>query len=393
MPSKSRSFKDQQKTSSEPDATESETSGEDPASGKSLASGESLTSRESLILEQELTPERFADWIDKAPRLIDGGMGQELLRRGLNTEGDTLWSAHALLKTPGLVEQVHRDYIRAGAEIILTNTYATARKHLTQEGRREDFEALNRTAARLARKARDDYEPNGTEKRPGGHAAANGTVLIAGALPPYDTSYRPEREDSIEEMRAEFRAQAGVLAPHTDLVVCETLSTAAEARAAALGVRDVTEKPLLISWTLPEEVPTEEVNPKDVPSGETPATGPESSLRDGTPLSEAIARVKGLADGVLANCCPPEPITAALPEMSAAASVPVGGYANGFQPFPEGWEYESPESIPDARGDLGPEAYARHADRWLESGARLVGGCCEIGPEHIRRLRSLLNEH
>ena len=104
-------------------------------------------------------------------------------------------------------------------------------------------------------------------------------------------------------------------------------------------------------------------------------------MLDGLPVS-----------ALLVNCCPPESVTAGLPALARAAGTerPFGGYANGFVPIPEGWDLRVHGDTPAPRGDLGPDTYAAHVARWIGEGARLVGGCCEVGPAHIARLRALL---
>ncbi len=166
--------------------------------------------------------------------LMDGGMGQELRRRGLTGGPPGLWSANALLQSPATVLEVHRDYIRAGARIITTNTYSTKRPRLDDAGVGDRFEALNRLAGELACQARDEQ---------------GGDVLIAGSLAPLYGSYRPDLVRPFAETLPLYREQAELLAPYVDLFLCETMSCAAEARAAACGAAS-TGKPVWVAWTL-----------------------------------------------------------------------------------------------------------------------------------------------
>ena len=93
---------------------------------------------------------------------------------------------------------------------------------------------------------------------------------------------------------------------------------------------------------------------------------------------------------VLLNCSPPEAISKVLPELAALSNVPVGAYANAFTPIPEKWDFHGETSIPPSRTDVTPQAYAEHAASWLKSGARIIGGCCEVGPSHIEYLHKTL---
>jgi len=288
--------------------------------------------------------------------LMDGGMGQELLRRGLTEGPPGLWSANALLRSPEAVLEIHRDYIRAGARIITTNTYSTKRPRLEPAGLGDRLEPLNRLAGELACQARDEEGAD---------------VLIAGSLGPLYGSYRPDLVRPFEEIEPLYREQAEILAPYVDVFLCETMSCAAEAFAAASGAA-ATGKPVWVAWTLDEEG--------------------KGRLRSGESVSEAAAALEGLpVSGLLVNCCPPESITAAMPELAAQGPWPCGGYANGFALVPANWGPGDAVAALGHREDLGPDAYARHVERWVAAGARLVGGCCEIGPEHIRRLHEVLS--
>ncbi len=288
--------------------------------------------------------------------LMDGGMGQELRRRGLTGGPPALWSANALLRSPATVLEVHRDYIRAGARIITTNTYSTKRPLLVEAGIGDQFEALNRLAGELACQARDELDRD---------------VLIAGSLPPLYGSYRPDLVRPSEEILPLYREQAEILAPYVDLLLCETMSSAAEARAAACGAAS-TGKPVWVAWTLDDRG--------------------AGRLRSGERVSEAAAAIAEVAvSGFLANCCAPESITAAMPELAALGHWPCGGYANGFASVPAGWGATDGIAALGTRPDLGPDAYLKYAREWIAAGARLVGGCCEIGPEHIARLHEALN--
>ncbi len=288
--------------------------------------------------------------------LMDGGMGQELRRRGLTGGPQGLWSANALLQAPATVLEVHRDYIRAGARIITTNTYSTKRPRLDDAGIGDRFEALNRLACELACQARDEQGRD---------------VLIAGSLAPLYGSYRPDLVRPFAEMEPLYREQAEILAPYVDLFLCETMSSAAEAQAAACGAAS-TGKPVWVAWTLDDRG--------------------EGRLRSGESVSAAAAALDGVpVSGLLANCCAPESITAAMPELAALGPWPCGGYANGFAMVPAGWGSADGIAALGVRQDLGPDAYLKHVRDWIAAGARLVGGCCEIGPGHIARLRAALN--
>ena len=303
--------------------------------------------------------------LSDGPVLLDGGLGQELIRRGMPGAEPSLWSANALTEAPGLVQEVHEDYLRAGADVITTNTYATPPERLSEAGLGGQAEALNREAGRLAGRAR---------------AAVGRDALIAGSLPPIRGSYRPDLVGEVGEIEPQYREQAGYLAPHVDLFLCETMSTPGEARAAARGAAS-TGLPVLVSYTI-----------ADPPSPE----GAEPRLRNGQPLGEAVEALLGLpVEGVLLNCSYPESISAAVPVLRGLTDRPIGAYANAFTHIPDDFDERTDaldsDARPDQREDLPPEAYGKHVEDWLSAGADIVGGCCEVGPSHIDHLRTTVD--
>jgi S-methylmethionine-dependent homocysteine/selenocysteine methylase len=286
--------------------------------------------------------------------LLDGGMGQELIKRKASGQG-VLWSAKALFDNPAAVQAVHEDYIRAGADIITTNSYACIRNNFEPEGLLGRLGEMNELSALLARRARD---------------RVGRKVLIAGSMGPQNGSYRPDLVGSYDETEALYREQAGFLAPHVDLFICETMSCIREARAAATAAAS-TGKPVWLSWSIED-------------SG-------EAKLRSGESLAAAWKDIEGLdVSALLLNCSPPEAISRVLPKLVSMSDIPVGAYANAFTPIPEKWDFHGDASIPPSRTDITPEAYAEHAAHWLAAGARIIGGCCEVGPAHIAQLNKSL---
>jgi S-methylmethionine-dependent homocysteine/selenocysteine methylase len=289
------------------------------------------------------------------PLLLDGGMGRELWYRGIEVPATT-WSAHALVVAPEVIREIHRDYIVTGADIITTNTYSTVRGDLAKDGLEDRFEELNRLACRLAIEARESTE------RP---------VLIAGSLPPLQGSYRPDLVGPFAQIEPLYREQAELLAESVDLILCETMSSAAESYAAAHAAVQ-TGKPVWVSWTLHEQE--------------------AGRLRSGESIEEAVAMLADLpVTGFLANCCPPEAIERAMPALVATGARFVGGYANTFLPAPPDWTLGE-EGLRGLRHDLDPEAYVERTSAWLDAGAMVIGGCCGTRPAHIARLKRLIDE-
>lgn len=295
------------------------------------------------------------------PILLDGGMGRELRSRGVEIL-DTIWSANALIVAPDAVREIHRNYIAAGADVITTNTYGVIRGELAKEGWEDRFADLNLFACELAKEAREQSGESGTG------------VRIAGSLPPLRGSYRPDLVGPFAEIYPLYQEQAFLLAPHVDLLLCETMSSGAEAYAAARAATE-TGLPVWVSFTLHENR--------------------SGRLRSGETIAEAVAKLNGLTvSGVLANCSAPESITAAMPDVVATGVEVVGGYANTFVPVPEDWTLDGAgdtDGLIGMREDLDPGSYGDVAARWLDLGANAIGGCCGTGPSHIARLRELID--
>jgi homocysteine S-methyltransferase len=285
--------------------------------------------------------------------LLDGGMGQELIHRA-GDRPTPLWSTTVMMEHPGLVRDVHGDYFAAGATVATTNTYAIHRDRLEGTGFESRFAALHAQALAEAAAARE----------------AAGRGRIAGSIGPLVASYRPETHPPHEEAVARYAEVARLLGPHVDLILCETVASLAHARAVLEGAH-AAGRPVWLAVTVDDE--------------------DGARLRSGEPVAEAAALARaGGALAILANCSAPEAMPAALAAVSGAG-LPFGAYANGFTRITKEFLKDKPTvDALDAREDLTPEVYARHAMGWVASGATIVGGCCETGPAHIAALRQAL---
>ena len=292
------------------------------------------------------------------PVLLDGGLGRELRFRGV-TVPTTIWSAGALITDPGVVRRIHLDYIAAGADIITTNTYGIIRSDLSKEKIEDRFAELNTLACELAVEAREKSKRE---------------VMIAGSLPPLGGSFRPDLVGPDDKIEALHREQAELLAPHVDLLLCETMSSIAEGRAAARAACG-TGKPVWVAWTLHEDR--------------------SGNLRSGETLTNAVQALGDLpVHGFLVNCCAPESVTRAMASLAATGAEWIGGYANTFTAIPQDWELDGEketDGLLTLRSDLDPERYAAHVTEWLEAGATVVGGCCGTRPSHIAKIYSILH--
>ena len=291
----------------------------------------------------------------QAITLLDGGMGQELVKRS-SKEITPLWSTQVMIDEPEIVRDLHADYIRAGSRVITLNAYTMTPERLARDAQVEDFEKLQLAAIDAATSARNN------EGIPG--------VKIAGCLPPLVASYHAEVAPEYEVMLESYSKIVAIQTPHVDVFLCETMSSIAEAKAALISAKK-SGLPVWVSLTI-------EDNDK-------------SLLRSGEPLVEAIAMLDECgADAKLLNCSKPEAIAAAWPKMKSDQGL-TGAYANGFTSIDSllpGGTVKSMES----RTDLGPAAYVEFALQWANDGAGLIGGCCEVGPAHIAELAKRLRE-
>ncbi len=281
--------------------------------------------------------------------ILDGGMGQELIARSdVNPSG--LWSTQLLMDSPELVQSVHADYFKAGADIATTCTYPIHRDRLGPFNLEDQFEPLHQKACEIAVKARDEF----------------GGGKVAGSLGPTRWSYRPDLAPPAEQAVEIYAEIARLHEPYVDLLICETMSSVEQARGALLGAQTIN-KPVWLSVSVDDN--------------------DGSKLRSG----EAVTDILNLAEelkpaALLVNCSVPEAIDQAIP-LLINSHTPVGAYANGFTKISTEFKKAlSSVNHLEKRNDLNPENYADFAGGWINQGATIVGGCCEVGPDHIKEL-------
>jgi S-methylmethionine-dependent homocysteine/selenocysteine methylase len=292
----------------------------------------------------------LTDLLSRHPVLVlDGAMGTELHRRGVDT-GLPLWSARALMTQPEIVLQIHRDYAAAGADILTANTFRTTPRTFRKAGVPDRSEALTALAVALARKAADE--------------AGGRTVLVAGSLAPLEDCYRPDLVPPDGALQEEHELQALRLArAGVDFVLLETMGTIREAVIALAAARE-TGNEVVASFICTEG----------------------GRLFSGEPLGEAVRAVARLQPAMLSlNCVPVHQIDAAVDALKASWPGPWAVYANAGRP-----EDLASGVITTA---VSPGDYAAHAGRWIAAGARMVGGCCGTTPDHIRSICSVVPFH
>ena len=294
----------------------------------------------------------------KQTRILDGGMGQELLARGMKPKG-TLWSANALLDENyhQLLSDTHRDFIKSGAEVIVTTTFTTRRKRLRDNNVEEKFEYLNIKAGEIACNVKKEF-PN---------------VLIAGGLPPQELTYEAD-ERSEDEITKTFNEQAKLLNEYVDFFYFDVWSSIKEFKCGIEAIKEF-EKPYLIGIHISEGT--------NLPSG------------------EKISDIKSIIDdkllGVMLSCVSPENYELNINEIKNIG-VPFGFKLNGYlqtKPLPKPSlknkdnKFVQPNKFLGKREDLTPERMLKFVKKFKDAGATILGGCCETSPSHIKAFTSL----
>jgi homocysteine S-methyltransferase len=296
--------------------------------------------------------------------VLDGGLATELERAGFDLE-HPLWSARLLLDEPDAIVSVHAAYLAAGADCITTASYQATVPGLVREGLTEaDARALLLRSVALARQARstfwDDSRARAGRRRPLVAASIGpyGAFLANGAE--YTGDYDRDEAGLVDFHRDRFRLLA---ASGADLLACETIPSAAEARALVTLLAGT---PTARAWL-------------------------SFSCRDGRHLSDGSSFVESvralaplpqlLAIGV--NCTAPQYVEELLSAAVGVTAKPLVAYPNSgelYDAATKTWRGET------AAGDWGALARA-----WRRAGARLVGGCCRTGPSHVAAVRAALN--
>ena len=266
-------------------------------------------------------------------RILDGPMGTELNARGVPTPLPG-WSAHALETHPSVVQEIHRDYARAGAGIHCTNTFRTHARQFP-----DTWRELTSQAVALARAGLEGFDG-----------------CLAGSISPLEDCYHPEL--SPKHSRPEHKAMARALCDlGVDLLLVETFSHAGEA---LIAVQESIETGL--------------------PTWLSMSAGPDTdllSVEEIRSVSESAIRLG--VEAVMLNCIPAASVAAYL-EGIRDLGVPFGAYANaGFADEASGWKPIN----------LDPRDYAQMATGWIAQGASILGGCCGTSIDHTRVLCTL----
>lgn len=282
--------------------------------------------------------------------LIDGAMGTELQARGVHMS-DTAWSGFCVLDHGHVVRAVHEDYVRAGADIMITNTFASSRLALEASGHAGDVARINRLAVEAARRA---------------SAGADRPIAVAGSISTYLTRNDPPKPAKPAAERAAYREQAEALAEAgVDLIALEMMIDI-EQTGYALEAALATGLPTWLGLSVRQRE----------------SDGMILTFDEQRPFEEAARAFAG--EPVWAIGIMHSRVAFAAPALDILRRYWRGhtlAYPHsGFFKMPE-WQFVDV---------IAPDDYAREAQEWARQGARLIGGCCGIGPAHIRRLKETL---
>ena len=293
----------------------------------------------------------------KQTRILDGGMGQELLARGMKPNS-TLWSANAILDTNyhQLVLDTHIDFIKAGAEIIVTTTFATRQKRLKENNLLNKFEYLNQKAGEIAQAAKKKFPK----------------IYVAGGIPPQNLTYQADDRDKAEIIE-NFNAQGKALNEYVDFFYFDVWSSIKEVECGIEAIKEF-KKPYLVGLHISEGT--------TLPSG------------------EKIKEIKNIIDenalGVMLSCVSPENFEKNLEELRSL-NIPFGFKLNGFVTTKLQESYttvflgkkSNPNEILGKRQDLTPIKIQEIAKKFKDAGATILGGCCETRPSHIEAMANI----
>jgi homocysteine S-methyltransferase len=290
--------------------------------------------------------------------VLDGATGTELQRRGAPMDR-AAWCARATLTHPELLRQLHEDYIRAGAQVVTANTYASSRRMLAPAGLGDAVAEINTKAVHIAREARD-------RAAPGHPVAVAGSLSTMRPILPGTGERDPAFVPTDKEARATYGELAGLLAEAGAEMILMEMMCDVEQAGHALEAAVATGLPVWVGFSVQAGA-----------GGRVTMYGHDDL--DFAEVIDPVMRIGGSVAGVMHSYA--DDTTAALEILFRHWSGPVSAY-------PESGYFE----MPDWRfvDIVAPETFAAQTRRWVESGVQIVGGCCGIGPEHIEAMTGTL---
>ena len=327
-------------------------------------------------------PQKLIERFQSRVHVVDGGLATELEKRGHDISGK-LWSARVLLEAPGAIEQLHYDYLKAGADIIITSSYQLTFQGMKEAGyTHEQAEDALWKSVEVAVKARDRYLSELDEDLP-----EERKPLIAASIGPYGAYLADGSEYTGVYELERARAASGVPsapAQDNDLVLCLTsfhwkrVTLLAQTHADFIAFETIPtyDELVAISNVMMEH---------NAPFWTTCTVAQPDRLRDDVLLANGVALASSgpYAVAVGVNCSAPPVVADAIRVLRETVDCPVVVYPNSG----EGWDAEHRCWV----GENDADHFAEHAREWIKAGANIIGGCCRTGPEHIAQLRALVD--
>ena len=290
---------------------------------------------------------------NQKPLILDGGMGQTLIKYGMIPQG-TLWSATALLDSSlhQMVIDAHQDFMRAGAKVITTNNFTVRKLRFSENNIVDKFDEALHTAGLLAKKAKQQD-------------IVFKDVLIAGSIPTRNQTYMAKFELSVEEIFNEFQRSGEILNDHVDIFYLDVFSSLEEIKLSLKALKKF-QKKFLIGVHIKKNC----------------------LMDDG----HCISQLKDLIDqydilGVVVACTDQSAVLSVIKKIQNL-QVPFGFKVNAFANIPEGWKIKpgNPTESLGVDQSFNSESFISFAEKCRAEGASILGGCCEVLPSHIKAL-------
>jgi len=288
------------------------------------------------------------------PLILDGGMGQTLLKQGMICQG-TLWSATALLDSSlhQMVINAHQEFMNAGAKVITTNNFTVRKLRFSENNILDKLEEAMHSAGRLAKKAKQEN-------------AIYKDVLIAGSVPTRNQTYMANFELSKEDVFNEFQLTGNILSEYVDIFYLDVLTSTEEIEIALKALSHL-DKKILIGVHVKKN----------------------GLLADGNSIKSLQSIIDQNNIFGLIVACTDQPVVLNVIEQAQSLGVPFGFKVNAFANIPDGWKINPGSNPIDSLGvnkNFNDENFISFAEKCRNEGASILGGCCEVLPSHIKAL-------
>ena len=310
------------------------------------------------LIEQILKEQKFL--------ILDGALGTQMQKNG-NDINDSLWSAKFLSKDPESIAYVHKEYLEAGADCIITSSYQASFEGFIKKGfTQEEAKNLIQLSITLAQKQRDIFWNNLEDK--------NNRIkpLVAASIGPYGaylangSEYTGIYDITKNELKNFHKKRVQtILETKPDILACETIPSLSEAKIICEELKKLTNTPSWISFSAKNE----------------------SYTNSGDDILECFSWLdkQNHISAVGINCTSPEFISQLIEKIKSVTNKPIVIYPNAgfkYNAITKQWE----------NSDSNPEDFAKMAYLWYKQGASLIGGCCQTGPKEIEYIRTYLKK-